>query len=407
MDKIKDRMIRIGRAMLTLGIQNTHSGNISVRVGDEMYITKTGAMKGHLEERDIVLPGLFEPKSGLFQASSETGTHRKILEYAGSAIHTHSLSATLLSYILDTLQPVDALGKNFIKSIPVIEFEYPVGSKEMENRIPEILKDHPGMIIKTHGPMTRGSTVEESFFILNIIDYSSEILLNLKMLGVALKSIPKLSYPRLGSFEGLKGVQTTRDRELIHQFKRVSSDIFTMKLSPFQTGSISVRDGNEMLYCSSASLPQGMESDIHRVELQNTMEDYFICLHQAVYRYSHSQAAIFSHSPLALVQSFKLVSLGKDRIIPIDAEGGYLYPAIPIVMPDEDLKSIIRRAESYKMVVIAGVGALAVGQTPTHCIHHNSSLKNISYLKIQLEMMERVNLLKNAEEFLDERGKDW
>jgi len=143
MDKTKDRMIKIGIAMLTLGLQNTHSGNISVRVGNEMFITKTGAMKGHLEERDIVLPGLIEPKTGLFQASSETGTHRKILEFAGSAIHAHSLSATLLSYILDSLTPVDVLGKSHLGNVPVVEFEYPVGSKEMEEKIPKILKHHP------------------------------------------------------------------------------------------------------------------------------------------------------------------------------------------------------------------------------------------------------------------------
>ncbi|MEA2006427.1 MAG: class II aldolase/adducin family protein, partial [Acidobacteriota bacterium] len=79
MDKTKEQIIKIGRAMLALGLQNTHSGNISIRMGEDMYITKTGSMKGHLEERDIVISGLKEPKFGLFQASSEIGTHQKIL----------------------------------------------------------------------------------------------------------------------------------------------------------------------------------------------------------------------------------------------------------------------------------------------------------------------------------------
>ena len=108
----KEHIIKIGRAMLALGLQNTHCGNISTIVDGEFYITKTGSMKGHLEERDIVLPGMDEPKTGIFQASSETGTHREILRYARAAMHAHSLSATLLSYTTDTIEPLDFLGKN-------------------------------------------------------------------------------------------------------------------------------------------------------------------------------------------------------------------------------------------------------------------------------------------------------
>ncbi len=41
MNKIKESIIKAGKAMLAVGLQNTHCGNISVRVNDEIFITKT------------------------------------------------------------------------------------------------------------------------------------------------------------------------------------------------------------------------------------------------------------------------------------------------------------------------------------------------------------------------------
>jgi len=65
---IKSDMIKIGRAMLDLGLQNTHSGNISVREGNDLFITKTGSMKGHLEalgmKSDMISRSLNEGFSG-------------------------------------------------------------------------------------------------------------------------------------------------------------------------------------------------------------------------------------------------------------------------------------------------------------------------------------------------------
>jgi L-fuculose-phosphate aldolase len=407
MDKTKEHMIKIGWAMLTLGLQNTHCGNISTRVGDEIYITKTGSMKGHLEERDIILPGLNEPKTGLFQASSETGIHREILKHAKAALHAHSLPATLLSFIAEEIVPLDFIGRQYLRSIPVAEFEYPVGSKEMEKKIPGVLRKVSAMIVKTHGPFVRGSSLNEAFFVLCAVHYSSEILLNLRILDVDLIKLPELRYPETGGYKSPEGVKETKDKELVRQFKRTSSDVFTMRLSPFHSGSLSVEDGNEMLYSPCVSSPDYFENEIVREKINEEDDDFFKNMHRSVYRYSSAKSAIFTHSPFAMIQSIKMLSEGGDRIIPIDAEGGYLYPAIPVMLPDADMRTVVEKAERYKMVVLAGMGVLAIGHTPGHTIHHNSSLRNICYLKTQLEIMEKVGAVDDVARYLDERGKNW
>lgn len=364
-------------------------------------------MKGHLNDRDIVLVGLDEPKTGLFQASSETGTHQKILRYAHSAIHAHSLPAILLSFITDKIIPVDCLGRKFLQNIPVVEFKYPVGSPEMEKEIPEILQIRASMMVKSHGPFVRGSSLEEAFFFLCLLDYSAKILLYLNLLDAGFREINNISYPLLPDYSPPENKQATEDRKLIRQFCRTASDVFLLELSPFHTGSLSVRDGGEMIYSPGLSTPDGLTLDILRIGLEEKRKDFFTKLHQAVYRFSSAKSALFSHSPWAMVQALKLFSQGNNRIIPVDAEGSYFYPAVPIVSPTEKAETIVAKAARYKMVVLAGLGVLAIGHTPGYTIHHCSSLKNICFIKTHLELMQQKSLLTDISKFQDERGKSW
>ena len=407
MDKIKQEIILIGRAMLALDFQNSHSGNISVRAGDEMYITKTGSMKGHLEERDICKPGLFKPEYGLFQASSETGEHRAVLQYAGAMIHGHALAVVLLSYIVDEIVPIDAFGRKFLQSVPVKEYEFPIGSKEMEEEIPIILKEKPVMVVKFHGPFVRGATLTEAFFNLNLVNHSAEILLQLDHLGIAPAKIVEPRFPDIRVCYSAEDVREVTDEVLFQQFRRIADDVFHLRLSPFHTGSLSVQDGREMLFAPAVSVPGDMPFAIRRLPINRESDDYFENLHRAVYRHSNAKAALFTLSPEAMVQSFRSLARGEDRIIPLDAEGGYLYPAVPVVTADEDPKQIIEKAVRYKMVAIAGLGVLAIGHTPGHTIHHNSSIKSICYFKTQLEMMQKIGRIADCDRYLCEKGKTW
>jgi len=409
LDQVKQEIMRVGRAMLALGFQNTHSGNISVRNGDEMYITKTGSLKGHLAERDICRPGLAEPEYGLFQTSSETGEHRRVLEFAGAMIHAHALQTVLLSYFTDSILPVDVWGRKNLGTVPVLTFAAPIGSPEMEEKIPEALRVRPAMVVKTHGPFVRGATLDEAFFYLCLLENSGGILWQRMQLGIPLETPTTRPIP-----EGLQAeyslpeaVTEIGDPVLLQQFKRTAHDLFYLKLSPFRTGSLSVRDGDEMIYASHLSVPEYGAFPIRRIRIAPEVEDYLITLHASVYRHSHARAALFTVSPEALIQADSAGCTGSDRIIPVDAEGGHLYPAVPVVSDTMDIRRIVEMAVRYKMVVISGIGVIALGHTPGHVIHHNSSIRTICLLRTGLQVMQRLGAIDDAEAFACERGKSW
>ena len=48
-------MQMVGRDIFLAHLISSHGGNISVRVGDELCITRTGSMLGRLSDTDIVV----------------------------------------------------------------------------------------------------------------------------------------------------------------------------------------------------------------------------------------------------------------------------------------------------------------------------------------------------------------
>ena len=386
-DNPKQKIISIGRAMLALGLGNTHSGNISVRRGGEMFITKTGSMKGHLQERDICQFGLDNTDYGLFQASAETGEHRRVLKYAGAVIHAHALPVILYSFLECEIRPVDAFGRRHLPLVPVREFASPIGSKEMEEVIPEILRETPAMVVKAHGPFVRGRDLDEAFFLTCLMVYGVEILLALKRCAIDRSRLPELTFPAIDAhgFDGLTGERDVYHPVLLEQIRCTAHGLFYMKLSPFATGSLSVVDGRDMLYSPRLSLPDDFQPGIRRVSLSRDEDEYFTRLHQAVYRHSNAKAALFTLSPEAMAEGLRVLIAGQERIIPVDAEGGFLYPAVPVVLPDTPPDLIVEQAARHKMVVIAGLGVLAIGLTPGHVIHHNSSIAHICHLRQELQ----------------------
>ena len=48
-----DQFQQFGRDLFIMGLTTSHGGNMSVRMGDRIIITRTGAMLAHLTERDF------------------------------------------------------------------------------------------------------------------------------------------------------------------------------------------------------------------------------------------------------------------------------------------------------------------------------------------------------------------
>ncbi|MCD6363091.1 MAG: class II aldolase/adducin family protein [Synergistetes bacterium] len=180
--------------MYVAGLQNSHSGNMSVRVGNRMIITRRGSMLGFLEEDDLVELNLTEDDGMIAIASTESHVHREIYRVtdALAIVHAHLVAATALSMLLDEIIPVDVEGAYHVKKVPVLSFEFGSGSTEMAKEIPKYLKDYPIIMVRGHGAFSAAETLEEAFFYCSSLENSAKIALYLLQAGESLeKFLPK------------------------------------------------------------------------------------------------------------------------------------------------------------------------------------------------------------------------
>jgi len=171
----------IGRDLFLRGLISSHAGNISLRIGQKIFITRRGSMLGRIEPDDVVDVDLDKPGSHLLRASSEVVVHRAIYRNTSAlaVVHAHPPYATLLSMLSDELIPVDSEGSYFFKKVPVVSVEKTIGSLEAADLVSECLKDYRIVMMRGHGSFSRGDMLEEAYSLTSSLEASAFYLYHL------------------------------------------------------------------------------------------------------------------------------------------------------------------------------------------------------------------------------------
>ncbi|MET0915780.1 MAG: class II aldolase/adducin family protein, partial [Jiangellaceae bacterium] len=72
---VRKQLIAAGRSLVDMGLSPGATGNLSIRDGDTILVTGTGASLGHLTEADISEVSLAGVHLGGARASKETPLH--------------------------------------------------------------------------------------------------------------------------------------------------------------------------------------------------------------------------------------------------------------------------------------------------------------------------------------------
>ncbi len=156
---------RVGQDLFLSSLNNSHSGNLSVRLGDRVVITRRGSMLAQLETQHLIETGLYKNDSNTALASRELEIHRAIYKgnNALAIVHAHPVYATALSLIEDEIIPVDAEGEYLLQKIPVLSVEHTIGSQEVVAKLPELLKEYKIVMVRGHGSFAVGQLLEEAY----------------------------------------------------------------------------------------------------------------------------------------------------------------------------------------------------------------------------------------------------
>ena len=462
----------VGRASLIVDLQDSHSGNMAVRFTDEdgaerIAITATGSQKGDLEPSQVCFLSPDATDYGYYKASSETDVHAGILAQEGVRATFHAHTKELVIATLDdsdkpnlppAFRPIDPLGFYHLGGeVPVDWLAVPSGSREMTQRVRERMSDHRATIVQGHGTFSKGRTLQEAFFLAAIADRSGYLVRLCRTLGVDVEKLRLKIAADLGAcFQHRPAEYTVDDdhlcdfpgeTEILKEFRKAGARIFESRLSPFHTGSISVRGVRTMLYAPKASMPRELGGPLLEVPLADDFpgtsaaqpglaaagpsdkalpandtgltersangappiraglippdqtgrrpdafsgsrenDDPDLRIHRQIYARSDFQTVM--HCYVAEAEAIShFVYPGEpepvERVVPVDAEGGFLYLVIPVVTPKTGAAELVKLLHQYKVVIVRGGGVWAVGhQSISEALHHPSSVREICLYRI-------------------------
>ncbi|MEW6203532.1 MAG: class II aldolase/adducin family protein [bacterium] len=423
MREIIARFQAVGAAALTIDIEDSHSGNLAMKWVDadgapHMAITATGSQKGDLKETDICFPGIDRTTYGHYKASTETDIHAAILSLpdVGGSIHAHTKHAIIETLDdrrkppaepLPPLRPVDPLGFYHLRSVPVEWFAVPSGSPEMVKLITAHLKNGVAMMTHGHGAFTRGRTLEEALYHAALVENSGYVLWLLRLFGIDPRAaadfvaetpprnfpVPPTAYTNESDGE----CDFKDEPDTVAEFLRTGRRIFESRLSPFHTGSLSLRGANTLLFAPKASMPRNLPGPLlERPLMPDAADTAELAFHKEIYKHSNFQAIAHTYpaeaevAALAMQPEFANSAECGTRnsfhtpqyIVPIDAEGSFLYLKIPLLPPEALFEEVLRALHDYRIIIIRGRGVWAIGeQSLSEVLHRVSSVRDICYYR--------------------------
>lgn len=178
---------KYGRLLAIHGYVAGHGGNLSLKSGNKMFITRHGARLEDLTPQDVIETRVDELSSLDTIASSEVLLHRAIYAESGqylACVHTHSPYAIALSFFYNELKPIDTESSYVLKKIPVVEGE--AGSREMAEAVAKALKESHAVIVRGHGVFTAAQVMDVAYRYACLVERSAQVLYlveTLKRLG--------------------------------------------------------------------------------------------------------------------------------------------------------------------------------------------------------------------------------
>ncbi len=176
----------VGRALFSRGLVSSSSGNLSIRMGEHLIITRRGSNLGDLQEIDLVETGIYKNDRVTPLASTELPVHRAIYQQtqAKAIVHAHPPHLTALSMAekviaSEHLENFGALGK-----VPVLGWDMEVKPGGLADIIAESLKTNRIVVVRGHGSFAIGQIMDEAYDFTTGLEEACEILCLMKAMKI-------------------------------------------------------------------------------------------------------------------------------------------------------------------------------------------------------------------------------
>jgi L-fuculose-phosphate aldolase len=173
------------RRLAAAGLVAGTSGNVSVRDGDAIVVTATGAVFEEMTADQVARVDLEGNVIGDGpKPTSEIALHLGVYERygAGAVVHTHAPMATALSTVLDELPMIHY--EMLLLGGPVRVAPYRTfGTPELAEAVLEALDGRTAAMMANHGTVTLGADVAGAVRATELLEWASTVYWRAKQVG--------------------------------------------------------------------------------------------------------------------------------------------------------------------------------------------------------------------------------
>ncbi len=177
----------VGRDLFTRGLVSSNNGNLSIKLGDRLIITRRGCRLGCLEEHDLIETGVSKNDRFTPLASTELAVHRAIYQQtpALAIVHAHPPHAIALSLTETEVVPNCTEGLATVGQVPVLGWHMEVRPGGLADIIAQALTERRIVMVHGHGSFAIGQLLEEAYNYTTTLEESSQIICLLRSLGAS------------------------------------------------------------------------------------------------------------------------------------------------------------------------------------------------------------------------------
>lgn len=178
MSKVIEELTKYAHKLVDQGLVVGAGGNLSMRDGDDMYISPSGFDLKEIEPHQWVKVNIATGEvAGDLRPSSEVLMHLECFrksEEIQAVLHAHPTYSVGVS---SAGKDIPALFPDFpamVKSVGYIDYVIPT-TNVLAEKVAELVGKHEVMIMRNHGVLTLGKTMKEAYFFMQLTEESAKV----------------------------------------------------------------------------------------------------------------------------------------------------------------------------------------------------------------------------------------
>jgi len=161
---IKQDLVRHYQWLRQYGLNDSHSGNASVRDGDTVWVTPSGAGADTLQPQALIACQFTGNVSE--GASLDAPLHTQVYQRNPSAtavLHSHGPYSVAMTMNGKDFNPIDFEGQYYFDRVPVTVIDYARYLDEAADIVAATLATHPIMIVRGHGVYAQAKSLNLAY----------------------------------------------------------------------------------------------------------------------------------------------------------------------------------------------------------------------------------------------------